>query len=521
LHAAGKGQQTGEAENCCRDGSNLAPHAADHRKACFRPPDQPGAVSFDGANAYRPDSAFRLDFALSVDLETPRGFRSLGNGTTLAHSGRSDVGCRRAINQDSHAILVPPGSAAFRTQGWMLIVADGMGAHAAGEEASGMAVERVPRLYQQMIQNTPPDALQRALRQTNAEIYDRGEMHPELKGMGTTCSALVLVPRGVLIGHVGDSRVYRIRGHRIEQLTRDHSLAWECGLPEKEAEGIPKNIITRSMGPHPEVEPDLEGPLPVQNRDIFVLCSDGLSGPVSNAEIGLLASHLPDVDRATKALVGLTLARGAPDNVTVLIAKAGPEEVTTSYAKQEPWPLTDGDEFVASSQEIAWKPLVAAGICFFVSLILRGDLIRPGSAAMEAIVAIGTAVAALATIAFLGYALLASLRSARGGPSGSRAARPGHGSYQEADCAPDKKLLEGIAASIEAAAADLTPADREQLLPLVAQARSGSVSRGFDDALAATATALCLVADAVPRRRAATKASEGDHSGPDRPAGGD
>ena len=75
--------------------------------------------------------------------------------------------------------------------------------------------------------------------------------------------------------------------------------------------------------------------------------------------------------------------------------------------------------------------------------------------------------------------------------------------------------------SIEAAAADLTPADREQLLPLVAQARSGSVSRGFDDALAATATALCLVADAVPRRRAATKASEGDHSGPDRPAGGD
>lgn len=362
-----------------------------------------------------------------------------------------------------------------------------------------MAVERVPRLYQQLIHNTPPDALQRAMRQANAEIFDKGETNPEFKGMGTTCSTLALLPRGVLIGHVGDSRVYRIRGHRIEQLTRDHSLAWECGLPEKEAEGIPKNIITRSMGPHPEVEPDLEGPLPVQNRDIFVLCSDGLSGPVSNAEIGLLASHLPDVDRAAKALVGLTLARGAPDNVTVLIAKAGPEEVTTSYAKQEPWPLTDGDDVVASSQEIAWKPLVAAGICFFVSLILKGDLIRPSSAAMEAVVAIGTAVAALATMVFLGYALLASLRTAKGGPAGSRAARPGHGSYQEADCAPDKPLLEGIAKSIASAAAGLDAADQEQVLPLVAQVREGGVAHGFDDALAAAATALCLIAVLPPR----------------------
>ncbi len=403
----------------------------------------------------------------------------------------------------------------------MLIVADGMGAHAAGEEASGMAVERIPRLYQQLIHHTPPGALQRAMLQTNAEIFDRGETHPELKGMGTTCSALVLVPRGVLIGHVGDSRVYRIRGHRIEQLTRDHSLAWECGLPEKEAEGIPKNIITRSMGPHPEVEPDLEGPLPVQNRDIFVLCSDGLSGPVSNAEIGLLASHLPDVDRATKALVGLTLARGAPDNVTVLIAKAGPEEVTTSYAKQEPWPLTDGDETVGSAQHIAWKPLLAAGICFFVSLILKGDLIRPGSPALEAVVAISTAAAALATIVFLGYSLLVSLQSAQNNATGSRAARPRHGSYQEANCAADKPLLEGIAASIEAAATGLDTADRDELLPLVAQARAGSLAHGFDDAIAAAATALCLIAEAVPRRRDAIPSAGGGHEGQDRPADGD
>lgn len=395
----------------------------------------------------------------------------------------------------------------------MLIVADGMGAHAAGEEASGMAVERVPRLYQQLIHTTPPDALQRAMRQTNSEIYDKGETHPEFKGMGTTCTALVLVPRGVLIGHVGDSRVYRIRGHRIEQLTRDHSLAWECGLPEKEAEGIPKNIITRSMGPHPEVEPDLEGPLPVQNRDIFLLCSDGLSGQMSNAEIGLLASHLPDVDRATKALVGLTLARGAPDNVTVVIAKAGPEEVTTSYSKQDPWPLTDSAEAVSASQEIAWKPLAAAGICFFVSLVLKGDLIRANSPAMEAIVAVGTAMAALATIVFLSYALLASLREGTALTGGARVPRQGHGFYKEADCAPDKPILESIASSIEAAAGGLDSAERDQLLPLVAQAREGSVARGFDDAIAAAATALCLIADAIPRHRNRTANQAGDHDG--------
>lgn len=425
------------------------------------------------------------------------------------------------MNQDAHAILAPPGSTAFKTQGWILIVADGMGAHAAGEEASRMAVERVPRLYQQLIQHTPPEALRRAMRQTNAEIYDKGETYPDFKGMGTTCSALVLVPRGALIGHIGDSRIYRIRGHRIEQLTRDHSLAWECGLSEKEAEGIPKNIITRSMGPHEEVEPDLEGPLPVQNRDIFVLCSDGLSGPVGNAEIGLLAANLPDAERASKALVGLTLARGAPDNVTVLIARAGPEEVTTTYAKQEPWPLTDNAHSSPTSQTIPGKSLLAAGVFFFLTLVLQGDLVPRNSPLLDAVTSIAAALSALATIGFLLMALLGSLNVRESAAATKLSSRVGKGSYKEADCGPDETLLEGIAASIEAAAADLDAADRDRLLPLVAEARSGSVARGFDDAIAAAATALCLIAEAVPRRRAAMPpAPAGEHDGPDQPADG-
>lgn len=400
----------------------------------------------------------------------------------------------------------------------MLIVADGMGAHAAGEEASRMAVERVPRLYQQLIQHTPPEALQRAMRQTNAEIFDKGERHTEFKGMGTTCSALVLVPRGILIGHIGDSRVYRVRGHRIEQLTRDHSLAWECGLSEKEAEGIPKNIITRSMGPHEQVEPDLEGPLPVQNRDIFVLCTDGLSGPVENAEIGLLASHLPDADRATKALVGLTLARGAPDNVTVVIAKAGPEEVTSSYTKQEPWPLTDTAMSSRGSQTIPWKSLLAAGVFFFLTMVLFGDLVPRTAPIVDAVASIAAALSALATIVFLLMALLGSLNFREPTAATKAGSRVGKGSYKEAACGPSESLLEGIAASIESAADRLDAADREQLLPLVAQTRAGGVAHGYDDAIAAAATALCLIAEALPRQRAATPLHKGEDDGPDRSA---
>jgi hypothetical protein len=121
---------------------------------------------------------------------------------------------------------------------------------------------------------------------TNAEINAKGESAAEFKGMGTTCTVLVVLPRGALVGHIGDSRAYRIRSGKIEQLSRDHSLVWELesgGLTREQAAGAaPKNIITRSMGPHAHVEVDLEGPFPVEDGDIFLLCSDGLSGQVAD-----------------------------------------------------------------------------------------------------------------------------------------------------------------------------------------------------------------------------------------------
>ena len=113
----------------------------------------------------------------------------------------------------------------------------------------------------------------------------------DFRGMGTTVSALVILPQGALVAHVGDSRIYRLRGSRLEQLTFDHSLVWELQaagqIPAEDVPNyIPKNIITRSLGPNPEAQVDLEGFFPVEPGDTFLLCSDGLSGQVPDDEIG-------------------------------------------------------------------------------------------------------------------------------------------------------------------------------------------------------------------------------------------
>ncbi len=136
---------------------------------------------------------------------------------------------------------------------------------------------------------------------------------------------LVLLPQGALVAHVGDSRVYRLRGTRLEQLTFDHSLVWEMSaagqLPKDALPGfVPKNIITRSLGPHASVQVDLEGPFPLEAEDTFLLCSDGLTGQVCDEEIGVLLQCLPPAD-AAQVLIDLANLRGGPDNVTVIIAR--------------------------------------------------------------------------------------------------------------------------------------------------------------------------------------------------------
>ena len=138
---------------------------------------------------------------------------------------------------------------------------------------------------------------------------------------------MLLLPDGALIAHVGDSRVYRVRGRRIDQLSFDHSLVWELvrrnHLTSEQARvSVPKNVITRSLGPEAEIEVDIEGPLPVELGDVFLLCSDGLSGPVEDTELGAFAANFHPRD-ACRYLVNLANLRGGLDNITVVIVRIG------------------------------------------------------------------------------------------------------------------------------------------------------------------------------------------------------
>jgi serine/threonine protein phosphatase PrpC len=269
----------------------------------------------------------------------------------------------------------PVSSQQYRQRGWLLMVADGMGAHAAGELASGIAVREVPTQYQRMTGRSPPLALRESFKRVNAEIYARGEAELEYHGMGTTCTALAILPRGAVVAHIGDSRCYRIRRDVIDQLTFDHSLVWELKLSNQispeDAAAAPRNIITRSMGPHPDVKVDVEGPYQIQEGDVFVLCSDGLTGQVSDEEIGLAASQL-SAREATELLVGLTLCRGAPDNVTVVVARAGPGEVSKVSPDDPPWQVSESPTELAPQETVPWKSLALALVSLFLSLVFFG-----------------------------------------------------------------------------------------------------------------------------------------------------
>ncbi len=237
----------------------------------------------------------------------------------------SDVGMRRANNQDSSACLPAKSEERFGSRGHLFVVADGMGAHAAGELASRMATEKIAMHYFRSSDSGPVEALRDAVLEANSEIHQRGQNNPEFHNMGTTASSLVVVPQGAVVAHVGDSRVYRLRRGILEQLTFDHSLVWEMeasGHTDGGAWGqnIPKNVITRSLGPNAVVKVDVEGPFPVEPGDAFLICSDGLTGLVEDAEIGALMDCLPE-DLAARVLVDLTNLRGGPDNTTIIIVR--------------------------------------------------------------------------------------------------------------------------------------------------------------------------------------------------------
>jgi protein phosphatase len=197
----------------------------------------------------------------------------------IEYASLTDVGVRRGHNQDCHAALPANDAAQWNQRGHFFLVADGMGAHAVGELASKIAADNIPHIYFKHAHEGAPAALRKAIIDTNTAIHNRGQQNREFEGMGTTGTALVLRPEGAWIGHVGDSRVYRVRKGKIEQLSFDHSLVWELarrqGVKPETLQGIPSNVIVRSLGPEPLVQADVEGPHDFRPGEVYVVCSDG------------------------------------------------------------------------------------------------------------------------------------------------------------------------------------------------------------------------------------------------------
>jgi protein phosphatase len=350
----------------------------------------------------------------------------------------TDVGMRRTTNQDSHALLAADSLSVFESRGHLLMIADGMGAHAAGELASRLAVEQVPHLYRKYVELSPPDALLRAFREGNTEINRRGCANTDFHNMGTTSSVLVLLPQGAIAGHVGDSRIYRLRDNTISQLTFDHSLQWELRasgqLPDNAdiSAVVPKNVITRSLGPNSSVEIDLEGPHAINVGDVYLLCSDGLTGRVEDEELGaILASLAPK--EAAHALVDLANLRGGPDNTTVLIAKVtGPEFQLNT---EKTMPLRTGASH--SFQPLHIVLLIIAAACGLAAGILAivGHLLAAG-------IALGVALV-IGAIALLHRQL--ALSGTRLG--GDRML--GKGPYTTAHCEPNAQLVQKLSATLD------------------------------------------------------------------------
>lgn len=204
----------------------------------------------------------------------------------------------------------------------LFAVADGMGGHSGGEVASSMAIKTLEHAFNQFDGSIAvPDLLEQAITECNKVIYDQSQQNAQLRGMGTTLSAAYLEDDTLHIGQVGDSRIYLYRDNNLYQITEDHSQVYEllkAGLiNEDNMESFQKNIITRSVGYERDVKVDMFQ-RPVAKGDRYLICSDGLSGMVSDEQIAQVLLNY-DVDTAVRNLVTLANAQGGEDNVSVIV----------------------------------------------------------------------------------------------------------------------------------------------------------------------------------------------------------
>jgi len=246
----------------------------------------------------------------------------------IAASLLSDVGCVREVNEDCIRFVQPGDPKVVAKKGMLVLVCDGMGGHSAGEVASNKAIDVISRVYYEE-NGEMQSALKKAFNQASREIFAMSEKDEALKGMGTTCTALVLKNGSALAAHVGDSRLYLIRNGGIYVMTEDHSEVMEMvkrGLISlEEARHHPdKNVILRAIGSHSQVEVSTwDEPMPVREGDRFLLCSDGLYDLVEDEEIKTEVEKA-EPQGACESLIALAKERGGHDNISVGIIAIKP-----------------------------------------------------------------------------------------------------------------------------------------------------------------------------------------------------
>jgi protein phosphatase len=272
---------------------------------------------------------------------------------------RTDTGRQRASNEDSHLARAP-----------VFVVADGMGGAQAGEVASQLAVAHFAQDLAGAQDDEARERLVQAARAANAEIFALSETDSRRAGMGTTLTAAFVGSSEVLIAHVGDSRAYRWRDGELERITEDHSLVEELlrqgRLTAEEAEEHPqRSIITRALGPEPDVEVDTFA-VGARDGDVYLLCSDGLTSMVSESAVADLLAGARDLEHAADELVSAALAAGGRDNVTVVMfaieevgadaAGGGPDEVVATPDQPTERLDTDAEQLAAAAALIEAPP---------------------------------------------------------------------------------------------------------------------------------------------------------------------
>ena len=235
---------------------------------------------------------------------------------------RTDLGLARENNEDKLEFFEPEEPELLAVKGCFYAVADGMGGHASGQIASDIALKTILKTYYSDPNEDAEESLRSAILAANSYIYDAAQIVTDRNGMGTTCTIVVLKDNQMYVGQVGDSRLYLIRDGKLRQVTEDHSWVEEQvkrgALTKEEAEMSPfRNVITRSLGASPDVEVDIFKEK-IKKDDVLVLCSDGLSGYVTNDEILDLAG-IWSPSMAAMKLVDRANEQGGGDNITVMV----------------------------------------------------------------------------------------------------------------------------------------------------------------------------------------------------------